>query len=192
MKLFLIRHGQTTANVSRKAYCGQTDVPLTELGRQQSEAIRPILSRHQFDRVFSSDLSRAIDTQKLALPFEGAERTELLREIDVGTLAGRPHAEVAAEYGADALKDRDYVAFGGENRTIACARVRKFLRMMEEDPCEKAAAFVHNGIMNCIMEIVLKAAYDRSATFSENCAIHVFEFDGSKWKLLAWNYGIEL
>ena len=57
MKLFLIRHGQTTANVSRKAYCGQTDVPLTELGRQQAEAIRPILSRHQFDRVFSSDLS---------------------------------------------------------------------------------------------------------------------------------------
>ena len=192
MKLFLIRHGQTTANVSRKAYCGQTDVPLTELGRQQAEQIRPILSRYQFDRVFSSDLIRAIDTQRIALPGIEGIRTALLREIDVGSLAGRTREEAVQQYGIDALKDRDYVEFGGENREIACARLRKFLSELENNPCENVVAFVHYGMMNCMMEIVLNAAYDRSATFSENCAIHVFEYDGSKWKLLAWNYMREI
>ena len=192
MKLFLIRHGQTTGNLKRGTYCGQTDVPLTELGRHQAEQIRPILARHRFDRVFSSDLIRAIDTQRIALPGIEGERTALLREIDVGSLAGRTRAEIVAQYGEDSIKNGDYVAFGGENRRLACDRVRKFLSALEQDPCDNVAVFAHNGILNCVMEIVLKAEFDRSATLSPNCAIHVYEFDGSRWKLLAWNYMAEL
>ena len=67
MKLFLVRHGQTTAN-QQKIYAGQTDVLLTEQGRQEAESIRPILEKFTFDRVYSSDLTRARRTAE-ALPF---------------------------------------------------------------------------------------------------------------------------
>ena len=80
MKLFLIRHGQSTANLV-KTYAGQTDAPLTEQGRLEAEQIRPILGKFSFDRVYSSDLTRAIDTQRIALPDAVAETTPLLREI---------------------------------------------------------------------------------------------------------------
>ena len=95
MKLFLVRHGQTTAN-QQKIYAGQTDVMLTEQGRQEAEAIRPILEKFTFDRVYSSDLTRALDTQKLALPGATAIQTPLLREFDEGSLVGMSFAEVQA------------------------------------------------------------------------------------------------
>jgi len=187
MKLFLVRHGQTTSNVE-KIYAGQKDVPLTEQGRRDAEALRPILAPFRFDRVFSSDLSRAVITQQLALPGYTAEQTPLLREYDEGSLIGRTIREVEEEYGDVVLETRDYIRFGGENSEMVCARLQEFLRGLEEDPCDCAVAFAHIGIMNCMLQLVLKADYDRLAAVSANCAINVFEYDGKRWRLLAWNY----
>lgn len=189
MKLFLIRHGQTTANVN-KQYAGQQDVPLTEEGRQQAERIRPILGQISFDKVYSSDLSRAINTQMLALPGVEGERTALLREYDVGSLVGLHFDEVRRLHGGQISTGsiRGYADFGGESTEMVCQRMRSFLSELEADACENVAAFVHNGIMNSMLEIVLGVAFDRQAVRSGNCAIHVFEFDGTKWRLIAWNY----
>lgn len=187
MKLFLIRHGQTTSN-DQKIYVGQTDVPLTQQGREQAMAIRPVLEQFTFDRVYSSDLSRAIDTQELALPFENPIRTPLLREIDVGSAAGMAYGEPFANLPEEYRKNGDYTVFGGENKELACRRVRKFLDLLEQDPCENVAAFAHNGILNCMLRLVLDAPIKGAAAYSPNCAIHVFEFDRGLWKLRAWNY----
>jgi len=192
MKLFLIRHGQTTANF-KKNFVGQSDVPLPETGRQQAEAIRPILAKFPFDRVFSSDLSRAIDTQKISLPFEGAERTELLREYSVGTLEGRNWEEFYANgQNAEIRKTRNYTSFGGENSEMVQSRVRKFLKELEDSPSDYVAAFAHCGLMTVFLQVVLGASFDHRITQTPNCAIHVFEYDGNKWSLLAWNYMKEL
>lgn len=187
MKLFLVRHGQTTANLS-KIYAGQTDVPLTEQGRKEAESIRPVLAEFSFDRVYSSDLSRAVDTQRLALPGATAIQTPLLREFDVGNLVGRSFAEVAAQIDDSFRWRRDYTGFGGENADMVCARLRQFLASLEADPCDTAIAFVHNGVMNMMLQVVLETGFSYSAAYSKNCAINVFEFDGEKWRLLAWNY----
>ena len=190
MKLFLVRHGQSLANAERY-YAGQGDAPLTELGRQQAMGIRDVLKGISFDRVYSSDLSRAIDTQKLALP--GAKdviRTPLIREIHVGELQNSPIAEAnqrAKEKGV-VLRGDGYAAFGGESVSMMQERVREFLHMLEEDPCDCVAVFAHNGVLTVTLQIVLGVEIDRAAVFSQNCAIHVFEFVDGKWKLLAWNY----
>ena len=175
MKLFLIRHGQTQANVD-KVYAGQQDVPLTEEGRRQAKAIAPIIGDIPFDRVYSSDLSRAIDTQKIALPNAEGIRTPLLREIAVGSAAGYPFGQLPGkEPGWMPSKCATaYREFGGEDQNMLCDRIRKFLKELEEDPCDNVAAFVHNGIMGVLR--------------TNNCGINVFDFDGTKWRLLAWNY----
>ena len=92
MKLFMVRHGQTTGNVAGLIY-GQMDYPLTQKGRDQAMAIRPVLRRISFDRVYSSDLSRAIETQQLAVPDAQGIRTPLLREFDVGRLTNITYEE---------------------------------------------------------------------------------------------------
>ncbi len=187
MKLFLIRHGQSEANLNQ-TYTGQSDVPLTETGRKEAEAIRPILEKFTFDRVYSSDLSRAVDTQKLALPGVEAQTTPLLREFALGSLVGMKFTEVREKYGTQIAKNRDYSPFGGESSEDVCRRLQEFLTMLEADPCDCVAAFAHGGIMGSMMQIVLGTDYDRAAVRSNNCAIHVFEYDGTKWRLLAWNY----
>lgn len=189
MKVYTIRHGQTVANMEQR-YCGQSDVKLTELGRSQAAAIAPILADIPFDKVYSSDLSRAMDTQKLALPGYEAETTPLLREFDVGYLAGHTFAEMRAltTVGKPTSITGDYTPFGGENADMICARVRQVMDMLEEKPYENVAIFAHNGVLNSFLQNVLEIRCDRSRLRNANCGINVFEFDGQKWKLLAWNY----
>ena len=187
MKLFLVRHGQTTAN-QQKIYAGQTDVMLTEQGRQEAEAIRPILEKFTFDRVYSSDLTRALDTQRLALPGATAIQTPLLREFDEGSLVGMSFAEVQALSDDNYRRRRDYTPYGGESADMVCARLRQFLSILEADPCDTAIAFAHNGIMNMMLRVTLGEELDYTGAHSKNCAIHVFEYTNGKWRLLAWNY----
>lgn len=193
MKLFLVRHGQTQANVD-KTYAGQEDVPLTEEGRKQAESIRPLIENIHFDRVYSSDLSRAIDTQRIAMPGVEGIRTPLLREISVGSIAGLHYGCVPNKAaGWNSSTDPDaYLTFGGESMDMMCSRLRKFLSQLEADPCENVVAFVHNGVMGGVMRIILGTDFDRSVLRTDNCGINVFEFDGVKWRLRAWNYKAEV
>ena len=117
MKVFFVRHGQSEANL-KKIYAGQSDVPLTEQGRAEAEAIAPILANIHFDRVYSSDLLRAMQTAQVVLPGCQPEIRENLRELSVGTFEARPVEECARLYGdvcANARKMRDYTAVGGES-----------------------------------------------------------------------------
>lgn len=59
----LVRHGETQGNIEDKAQ-GHFDVPLTDLGRRQAEAVGNRLATTKFDAVYSSDLQRALDTAK--------------------------------------------------------------------------------------------------------------------------------
>lgn len=187
MRLFLVRHGQSEANFTM-THAGQLDVKLTAQGISEAENIAPILADIKFDKVFSSDLSRAVDTQKHALPNAVAVQTPLLREYDVGHIAGRKFEDTNREYGHAFKACRDYRQFGGENTDDVCRRLREFLTQLEQEPCDNVAAFAHNGIMCCMLRLVFGCEYDYNAAFSHNCAINVFEFDGFKWNLLCWDY----
>lgn len=187
MKLFLVRHGQTPSN-NQKIYVGQTDVPLTETGKEQARQIRPILAKFPFDKVYTSDLIRAVHTQQLALPFDGAVHTKLLREMDVGTAAGQLYGEPFKNVSPEDKKTKGYALFGGETRAMVCDRVREFFRELEADPCEYVAAFAHNGLISCAAQVVLESESLAGKLHSPNCGIHVFEYVGGTWKILAWNY----
>lgn len=184
MKLFLIRHGQTEDN-KNQVFTGQLDHMLSEEGRRQAAALAPILGKIPFDRVYSSDLTRAMDTQKLALPQYDAITLPLLREYSLGSLSGLPYKVVREEYG---IVNSDYSPYGGESIPMVDQRTKTFLSMMEEDPCEYAAAFVHGGVIRSFMRHVLGREADTTALVNKNCFIAVLELDGGKWKLLAWNY----
>lgn len=187
MRLFMVRHGQTTSNLNQ-VFAGQANAMLTELGRQQALAIRPILADFYFDKVYTSDLTRAIETQKLALPGAVSTPTPLIRELDEGDLIGMGFDEAKAIYGDGFWSSRDYTPFHGESAEMACARLRQFLSMLEEDPCDNVIAFCHDGMMTCMMRLVLGVACDSQALESRNCSIQVFDFDGKRWRLVAWNY----
>ena len=187
MKLFLIRHGQSEANLGMR-YTGQFDVPLTSLGREQAVALRPILEPITFDRVYSSDLSRAVDTCSLALPNMEIEKTPLLREVDVGTLLGKLYSEVRKFQPDDPTMRPDFTPFGGENLAMVSARAREFLAILEKSNHSCVAAFSHRGFMVAMLNQVLGTRIDRGAIQLNNCAVIVLEYDGRQWYLASVNY----
>lgn len=187
MKLYMMRHGQTFANLEQ-VYAGQEDVALTEKGRAQAEHLRTLLQPVHFDAVFSSDLSRAIDTQKIALPQWEGIRTPRLREFHVGSLTGKNYKELAKLHGTAYQKARDYSGFGGENAAMVKARLSAFLEEIMAEDYENVAVFAHHGTMISMLEIALQADFNRMAVSTDNCSVSVFEYDGSKWILKLWNY----
>ena len=64
MKLYVVRHGETTYNVENKI-CGISNVELTELGKLQAQEASKKLKDICFDKVYVSPLKRAIDTAKI-------------------------------------------------------------------------------------------------------------------------------
>ena len=58
---YLVRHGESEANVARR-FAGRTDSPMTERGREQAKAVAEALAKIHFDRIVSSPLSRCRDT----------------------------------------------------------------------------------------------------------------------------------
>lgn len=190
MRVYFVRHGQSQANLD-KVFAGQSDAKLTPLGRTQAEEIRPVLDGIPFDKVYSSDLSRAYDTQGIALPGYESEKLPQLREIDVGNLVGKSISAMAAANGGSTptSKSGDYTAFGGENWQMVDVRVGAFLKMLEQQPYETVAVFAHRGVLMSTLRNVLGVnMFPASAVFCDNCAINVLEFDGRQWKVLALNY----
>lgn len=87
MYLYLVRHGQSEGNVL-KTFHGQTDYPLTELGREQARQAAEKLRAIPFQRCCASDLIRAWDTAQACLEGRGikAESCPALREQFVGEM----------------------------------------------------------------------------------------------------------
>jgi len=101
MKLLLIRHGESVGNAEGRLQ-GQTDLPLSELGREQARALARRLVREGWilSALYASDLSRAAETAHILGQALGAPviLDERLREYDAGVLNGLVWDEIEQRY----------------------------------------------------------------------------------------------
>jgi len=157
MNLYLVRHGQSVANFEKR-HSGWTQLPLTEQGHADARRAGELLKDIPFDRIYSSDLTRTIQTAKSAIPGCEPIQLALIRERNVGSLMERYVEDCRAEYGelyVDSLARRDFSPFGGESAAEVRARAEKFLKMLEADPAENIVAFTHGGLMGHLLELAL-------------------------------------
>lgn len=103
MKLYLVRHGQSTGNIGG-TLMGQSDHPLTPLGEDQARAAAARLAPIGPMPVYASDLPRARATAEcIAACWETADGAPpvildtRLREISLGDYEGRPWQEFEAD-----------------------------------------------------------------------------------------------
>lgn len=151
MKIYLVRHGETTLN-ARGCYYGRTDVCLSGRGRRQAEELRNFFGQVPLDAVVTSPLKRAAETAEIILSgrgtmAEGAEREstteaikiyrdERLCEQDFGIFEGLTYRELTKRYPEqlDAW-NRDYFGYRipeGESFLDVRRRVELFFGDLKE------------------------------------------------------------
>jgi broad specificity phosphatase PhoE len=142
--IYLIRHGETPGNAARVV---QTeDTPLSPRGVAQAERLAQRLADAGIARILSSDLSRAAMTAErvhsvTAIP---VELEPLLQERNLGSVRGRPYAELDFDLFAP-----DYAPPGGETWDVFHARVDRAwerVRAAAAD-CPGSLAVVTHGLV---------------------------------------------
>jgi broad specificity phosphatase PhoE len=133
--LYLVRHGENLANLTREFSCRRVDYPLTEKGILQAEQTAAHFAALPIAAIYSSPLWRAHETARiLAAPHSlPVIIVEQLREVNVGRLEDEPPSEENW-----ALHDRIFDAWrageqrarfpGGESYTELRSRMREGLR----------------------------------------------------------------
>jgi broad specificity phosphatase PhoE len=94
-QIWLVRHGETEWSKSGR-HTGRSDIPLTDLGLRQADALARRLANHRFALVLSSPRSRAVETARLA-GFADPVIDPDLREWDYGEFEGRTTADIRTE-----------------------------------------------------------------------------------------------
>lgn len=151
----LVRHGQTERS-ARKAYSGQLDVPLTDIGREQARTCGKLLASAGIDAVRTSPLVRARDTAAAIADATGAPLSvdERLIEVDYGPFEGLDRAGAHAKFG-QAFDDWRADPFGApvpgmETLDHALERARAATADALAS-CEHPVIVGHQGILRIVL-----------------------------------------
>jgi probable phosphoglycerate mutase len=137
--LYLLRHGESAANVERVFAAHRINPPLSAIGREQIERQSKTLASIGFDACYTSPLLRAKQSAEILSKEIGLQFTETkaLMEVDVGTLDGQPetlshnwsiYTNVVRKW-EDGLSTTGFP--GGERLFDIEARVSAFLKNLE-------------------------------------------------------------
>lgn len=187
MKLYLVRHGETEWNRLRR-FQGQIDIPLNDFGRTLALLTRQGMPVINYDRVYSSPLSRAYETACLLLqdrfPLDQIVRDNRIIEFAFGSYEGSNIDE------AGACPDHPlynclwhpelYVPVGGaESFEHLISRAGKFLQdeiAPLEHSCDNVLIVAHGAMIRAFVCAVLqKPVAEFWGGHYKNCCVSVFD-----------------
>lgn len=160
MKLWLVRHGQTEANVAG-LYSGHSETTLTEQGMLQASSVGQMLQEIPFDRVLSSALGRAQHTAHLLL--EGRNRVietnPLLNEMHFGDWEMRHHLDLQREdtdtYAAWCRDWQNTVPTNGEGFQLFSQRILSLSTDLRAMPQQNILVVSHQGVLSLLIATLM-------------------------------------
>ena len=160
-----MRHGETAWNAAKRVQ-GQADVPLNRAGRRQARAAAHRLDDVDLVAVYSSDLSRALDTAHPIAQRHGLEvaTDPAFREVDQGDWEGLTNDEVRARWPELWGPARHFSQRpGGETPEQVLKRALEGLaRVVEHYPSGAVVVVSHGGTIRWISAAALD--YDMEAS----------------------------
>ena len=193
MRLFLVRHGQTHANVARQLDTAVPGLDLTNTGRAQALALAERLRGEDLGAIYVSDLVR---THQTAEPLAAALGLGLivlpgLREIQAGdhemSTEWEPYIEAVARW----REDPTHAIPGGDSGVGFMSRYDAAVRQIAQDGHESAVAVSHGAAMRVWCGVQLGLPVDFFDTRRiDNTLVVTMEGDPDEpvdgWRLLAW------
>jgi alpha-ribazole phosphatase len=198
-RLFLIRHGNTLDEETTKVYKGKIDIPLSRAGIARMEKAGVFLVSFPIDRVFTSTLSRSIESgeliakpQKLTIETESA-----FDEVGFGVWEGLTFDEIRERYPEEHARwVEDPSAYPPpQGESFETARKRSMDRLgkiIEECRGQTIAVVAHAGIMRIMIFSLLNMRLSRLFRIGQDYgAINIIDFrddDNLSVNLLNFTY----
>ncbi|HTY41823.1 MAG TPA: histidine phosphatase family protein [Thermoanaerobaculia bacterium] len=113
-RVFLVRHGSTVLSAEDR-FAGETDVALSDVGREQLRKLSERLAGEPIAAFYASPLGRTMETARILAAPHGKPVTpkDGLREISHGHWEGKTRAEVEKEY------PKEYARWEGDPYSFA-------------------------------------------------------------------------
>jgi broad specificity phosphatase PhoE len=160
-RLYLVRHGATQLTAEDR-FAGSTGVDLSDEGRWQATKLGERLEQEGITAVYSSPLSRALETARIAsgalkLPIEERDG---LREIHHGHWEGMARSVVeqqfADEYAAWEEDPFTFAPEGGESGVAVLARALPVIRdIVTRHPGQHVLVVSHKATLRLLLSSLL-------------------------------------
>jgi broad specificity phosphatase PhoE len=160
-RIYLVRHGATQLTAENR-FSGSVGVELSDEGREQAARLGERLHRGGIDAIYSSALSRAIETANLIGSCCGLQAIpcDALREISHGHWEGLTRAEVEerfpGEYESWEEDPFTYAPAGGETGVAVLARALPALReIVTKHQGQRVLIVSHKATIRILISSVL-------------------------------------
>jgi broad specificity phosphatase PhoE len=187
MKIYLIRHGQTTADVEDR-YGGDYDDHLTGLGKKQAQELAGKLKGRGIEVIYHSPMIRATETARIITNDLSLELRVVpdLRERNVcGVVTGLTKTE-ARERFPDQVEELSKGTIypkvkGSEQYNPFKERVLKAFGQVTSSDYSTIAVITHGGPISCIVRELLRLGELKRLG---DCAILEINKNGKEYKLV--------
>jgi len=190
------RHGQSQTNVENTV-SGHLDTPLTEKGHKQGKMLAKALKNRHFDKVYSSDLSRAYDTTKYIADLQGKEiiKDRNLRELNLGKWEGMSIEDIISTFGQEytVVWKKDFGKFyahDGESTTMLYNRITAFAEKIAKENKGKSILF---GTHACVIRVffggIMGLFPDKIDDYpwATNASYSTAVYKNGKWEVLEYS-----
>ena len=189
-KLILVRHGQSQSNVVRR-FNGQTDSPLTELGKEQAElTAKFIKDNFKIDKVYASDLQRAYYTGQKIAEYSNVpiDKSVGMREIFVGEWEDKDN-DFLLKRDDFKLWITDIVNTEPENGETVRGFSKRILdtinKIVNENPDKTIVVATHATPIRVFETFVRTGDIEKmqSRSWVSNASCSVFNYENGKWSI---------
>jgi alpha-ribazole phosphatase len=184
MNLYLIRHGQTDSNTQGR-FLGSFEDGLSPHGINEIKKSKELIRDIRFDKIFSSEKNRAIDSAKILVDKEIVYDARL-NERDFGIFENKTYKEICDNYPVEqkAWEENwiDYKIPKGESVREVYDRIIEFMKMLEKENYENCLVVSHGGIIKLIYCYILGGDLNNFWKFtSKNGSISIIRFQFNNW-----------
>lgn len=183
MKIYLIRHGRQCSRLCN------ANVDLCEEGYRQAELVGRRLEHAGIEKLYSSDLLRAVQTAETANRYWNVEhviRPEL-REISFGDMEGLSDDVIAERFAEFKLRQNqmleDLPYPGGECAGDVIQRAMPILLEIAQSGLNRVAVVIHGGVIRSVTAGILEMNLAKARLIGgslENCSITELEYSPEK------------
>jgi len=193
-RILLIRHGQTEWNRQR-IFRGRADIPLSEAGLQQAEALANRLAGEPVSAIYSSPLKRAyVTAEHLAARCRAALRpVERFTDISYGEWEGQHYQQVERAYPElyAGWQTEPHLVRPPGGETLAEVRQRAAAaldQVIAQHPVCTVAVVSHRAVNKVLLSMALGLGDDGFWRIRQDtCCLNMLEWDGGRFAVCLLN-----